>query len=117
MNGKADLELIVDTYYDIRYLNLTYNGAYTKTLKKMSPVAAEILNSDISGSDKKRLFYSWYIRQIPYAAKALYDYYYKGEKSWDKFLEESEAFMNENEDELNIILMGLSWPMSKDTMW
>ena len=111
MNGKPDLELIVNTYYDIRYLNLNFKDAYTKKLKTWSPVAAEILSSNLYTSDRKRLLYSWYIRQIPYAAKDIYDAYYKGNKTWEECLKEAEAFIKDNQNELNIILMDVSWPV------
>ncbi len=87
--GSADLQIIENTYYYMAaYLGRHVN--YNEQLKGMSPVPEAIYTTEkLNTYDRKMLFYIWFLRQIPYAAKEIYDYQPK-EKSWDNYLKEAD---------------------------
>lgn len=92
--GHADEELIVQTFYDLTILNSDRN--YRKSLVSWSPVAAKIFDQKVLYSDEtERLLKSWYMRQIPYAAKAIFDANGNNAKTWEQCLKEADQFMKD----------------------
>ncbi|MBQ9394924.1 MAG: SEL1-like repeat protein [Proteobacteria bacterium] len=100
--GRVDLDLIKNTYYYLA-IYLGKNEKYITRFKESSPIpnAIEDMYDQLSYDVDKSLltkmtFFTWYLRQIPYAAKDLYNKD-PGSKSWDELLKEADKAINSNE--------------------
>lgn len=88
-NGKVDNELIENTYYYLAMF-LANNEAFIGDLEKNSPNPGAIDELyDLNRTVRRRMFYIWYLRQIPYAAKDVFETK-SNSKSWDSYLKEAD---------------------------
>ncbi len=94
--GTADIELIENTYYYIA-MYLGRKDDFMTWLKNNSPNPDAI--DDLYLVDRtvrKKIFYVWYLRQIPYAAKDVFENKMT-DKSWDSYLKEADKAIAKNE--------------------
>ena len=82
--GQDQNEIIQNTFYYFA-VYLGNNGDYRSDLREMSPVWKKLYDLDIHGSDRDYLFFIWYLRQIPYAAKYRFSQNHDAKK-WNDYM-------------------------------
>ncbi len=96
-NGSADTELIKNTFYKLAVFELSKENYFEK-MKQSSPVAARL--ESIFTPQRKVFLSIWYLRQIPYAAKEIYETR-PDEKKWDDWLSDADKVMKNAPELLN----------------
>ena len=94
--GRVDLNLIKNTYYYLA-IYLGKNEKYITRFDETSPIPGAIKELDTYNTRENMIFFTWYLRQIPYAAKDVYNKN-PGSKSWDDLLKEADKAISNSEE-------------------